>query len=264
MRASGLLTASSRGKGLSFGWRRGPAGRVAAADEVPAPSWTLVGLGQLDPSPHRIHRNLELPGDPGPASARQGQLHDLLPELHGACLDMSSAHRRGFPETAPLECRTPRHDAPLKCSRKRRHFRAPGDRRRSAGECGAGDSGRGGPGSGPGRSRDSAPQRGVRGRKPSGGGRHPAHRTAGPGHAPRGEAGGPAGRLPGSTVRRGFAHCRGDPGGLRAREGGFRGSADAATALSTPREAGHADAGQALHFRRRPQTWIPAIKNSGP
>ena len=59
-----------------------------------------------------------------------------------------------------------------------------------------------------------------------------------------GDAGGPAGRLPGSTVRRGFAHCRGDPGGLRAREEGFRGSADAATALSTPREVGHVDAGR--------------------
>ena len=125
-----------------------------------------------------------------------------------------------------------------------------GTGRRAMGASGAGNSGRGGPG----RSRNCALQRGGRGRKTSGrgtragaphgescdgptgkrvpeGGRghagHPAHRTAGSRHAAFRTAGGPAGRLPGSTVRRGLAHCRGVPRRSRARCWRFRRSAAA-------------------------------------
>ena len=90
---------------------------------MPAFSWTLVELYQLDPSPHRIHRDLELLGD-----LTDRRPHDKAGfttcsrNFLGHALTCRLLIAGTLLQSRPQSAAPPRHDSRFKCPRKRRHF----------------------------------------------------------------------------------------------------------------------------------------------
>ena len=115
------------------------------ATEAAAFSRTLVELCQLDPSPHRIHRDLELLGDltdrrPHDRASFTTCSRNFLGHASTCRLLIAGA----LPQSRPRSAAPPRHDARFKCPRKRRHFRVlpTGGRGRQARMCGTTQPGR--------------------------------------------------------------------------------------------------------------------------